>query len=78
MVDIDNTEMKIMRFIQDFTREKQYSPTMREIGDHVGLKKTAASYRVHKLLRHKLLEMVPGAQRTITVSEEWFRLTGRM
>lgn len=54
---------KILAFVNDFTRENGYAPSVREIGAGVGLSSTASvSYHLEKLKEQGLLQS-PGAGR---------------
>ncbi|MBQ7567134.1 MAG: transcriptional repressor LexA [Oscillospiraceae bacterium] len=61
-----NNRERILAFIQDFIRENGYSPSVREIGDGVGLKSTASvHYQLAQLQRAGLLTADSGKNRTI-------------
>ena len=59
---------KILRFVQEFTLENGYSPSVREIGAAVGLSSTATvSYHLRQLQEKGLLQTAPGKGRKRTV-----------
>lgn len=58
---------KILAFIQNFIRENGYSPSVREIGDGVGLKSTSSvHYQLDQLQKAGLLTAGNGKNRTVT------------
>ena len=59
---------KILQFVQQFTLENGYSPSVREIGAAVGLSSTATvSYHLKQLQDKGLLQTAPGKGRKRTV-----------
>ena len=61
----DNRE-RILAFIQDYIRKNGYSPSVREIGDGVGLKSTSSvHYQLSQLQRAGLLTADSGKNRTV-------------
>ena len=64
------TEMQknILNFITAFQREHGYSPTLREIGDDVGLSSASSvQYQVHQLAAKGFIRIREGKQRAIQV-----------
>lgn len=58
---------EILEFIKKFMMEHQYPPTVREIGDGVGMKSTSTVYvHIEKLIKEGRIEM-DGSARTIRV-----------
>lgn len=63
-----NKSEKILQFVQQFTVEKGYSPSVREIGVAVGLSSTATvSYHLRQLQDKGLLQIAEGKGRKRTV-----------
>jgi len=64
-------QLEILRFIRDFRRRCGYSPTMQEIGDHMGLTRVTVFEHIGALERKGLL--VRGAKhkaRSLRVSDD--------
>lgn len=65
------TQREIYRFIRDFIADNGYSPSMREIGDAVGLASLASvSHQIHKLCDQGVLAYTPHLCRTIVLNKE--------
>ena len=63
-----NKSEKILQFVQQFTVENGYSPSVREIGAAVGLSSTATvSYHLRQLQEKGLLQIAEGKGRKRTV-----------
>lgn len=63
-----NKSEKILQFVQQFTVENGYSPSVREIGAAVGLSSTATvSYHLRQLQEKGLLQIAAGKGRKRTV-----------
>lgn len=62
---------QILLFIQSFTAEKGFGPTMREIGRAVGLSSTStvAGY-LERMSKAGLVSSIPGSPRSIHVVEQ--------
>ena len=62
---------QILLFIQAFTAEKGFGPTIREIGIAVGLRSTStvAGY-LGRMAKDGLVTSIPGSPRSIHVSEQ--------
>lgn len=59
---------EILDYIESYINEKGYSPTIREIGDAVGLQSTSAvSFHLVKLRNEGKINYEEGASRTITI-----------
>ena len=56
MKAITPRQMEILRFIRDYRDKHGYSPTMQEIGDHLGLTRVTVFEHVRALVRKKLLQ----------------------
>jgi repressor LexA len=66
--DLTPRRRKIMKVIDDSVRRHGYSPSLREIGDAVGLASTSSvSHQVLKLQKLGLVSREPGRPRTILV-----------
>lgn len=62
------TVEKVYEFIIQFIMANNYSPTVREIGDGIGLKSTSSVYcHLNKLKRKGKINYIPESPRTITV-----------
>jgi hypothetical protein len=67
----EETRKKIYDFIKSYTQEKHYSPTIREIGEGVGLTSTCTIYsQLHKLQEMGVLAMEEYKPRTIRLLSE--------
>jgi hypothetical protein len=61
----------ILAAIGDFARDRGYPPSMREIGDAVGLNSTSTVSRQLGILQRKgYVDWTPGKQRAVTVREQ--------
>jgi repressor LexA len=59
-------QQRILRFIRDFAEPRGYMPTLREIGEAVGLASTSSvSYQLSELQRKGYLRRTPGRPRSI-------------
>lgn len=71
MARTSNKRELILRFVTEFIREKGYSPSIREIGDAVGLKSTSSvHYQLSQMQKEGLLEADCAKNRTITLRSE--------
>jgi repressor LexA len=55
MQNLTPRQMEILRFIRDYRREKGYSPTLQEVGDHLDLTKVTVFEHVGALTKKGLL-----------------------
>lgn len=63
----------ILEFIIDFTRINKYSPTVREIGDGVGLKSTSSVYsHLTRMCNDNILTYNAESPRTIVIPDYAF------
>lgn len=64
---------EVLKFIIEFQQENGYSPSMREIGDGVGIKSSSTVCYIMKYLeREGYIETIPNKSRIIRVLEaEW-------
>jgi repressor LexA len=72
METVTPRQLEILRFIRDFRNHHGYSPTMQEIGDHLGLTKVTVFEHVGSLERKGVL--LRGAKhkaRSLQVSEKF-------
>lgn len=66
-----NKKEEMLHCIESYIRMKGYSPTIREIGEAVGIHSTSAvSYHLRQLCKEGKINYSPGASRTITVCKE--------
>lgn len=64
-------EMKIIDFIRNWFKDKEYPPSIREIGKGVGLRSTkAVKYHLDKLVAKGELTRKPHCARTLALSEK--------
>ncbi len=78
--DKDRRE-KIVRFIRDYTREHGYAPSVREIGEAVGIRSTrAVKYHLDVLVEQGVIERVAGRARGLKTSARFdaLPLVGRI
>jgi repressor LexA len=65
-------QLEILRFIRDFRSRNGYSPTMQEIGDHLGLTKVTVFEHVGALEKKRLLHRgLKHSARSLVVSEDF-------
>lgn len=64
---------EVLKFIVEFKQENGYAPTMREIGDAVGIKSSSTVCYIMKYLeREGYIETIPNKSRVIKILEaEW-------
>ena len=56
MVTLTERQRKMLDFIVEFYREEEYPPTIREIGEKVGISSTSVvNYNLTRLMEHELL-----------------------
>ena len=61
---LSTRQRNILAFIADFLDEKGYPPTIREIGEDVGIASTSVvNYNLNKLVEHGYIERVPEVSR---------------
>lgn len=71
--DLSERQEKILEFIGEFIRENQFPPTIREIGDKVGISSTSVvKYNLDALERKGLIERGREISRGIRLVEEMF------
>jgi repressor LexA len=69
---LSDRQRRILEFIQRFTREKGYPPTIREIGKAAGISSTSVvSYNLKKLVREGFLDRQSEVSRGIRLSREY-------
>jgi SOS-response transcriptional repressor LexA len=74
-MELTRRRQQICEFIARFTTENGFAPTLREIGDGVGIASTAAvQYQILALERAGALSRKEGYSRTIVLAPE-FRMT---
>jgi len=72
MQNVTPRQMEILRFIRDFRRQRGYSPTMQEMGDHLGLTKVTVFEHVAALKKKGALTRGPKySARSLKVSDEF-------
>lgn len=76
MPDINgSTRNRIYKFIQDFTAERGYSPTYKEIEEYTGLGTGAVEGHIKRMERDGLIEREHYVQRSIRVKRPKNRMT---
>lgn len=71
MTNLTPKQQQICDFIQEFTQDRGYPPTMREIGSHLGLKSPSTVYfHIKRLQEAGILKVAEGKTRAITLAEE--------
>ncbi len=72
---MNDTKINALKFIVSYTKEKQYPPTVREIGAAIGL---SSSSSVHKLLKKCIadgyIEIDTRISRSVRVSRDGKKL----
>ena len=66
---MDQTDEAIIQCIAAHTKEAGYPPTLKEIGEAVGLVKSGVWYRVRKLSDAGVVERTPGRARSLRLSK---------
>ncbi len=70
---------KIVSFVDSYTKEHGYCPSVREIGCAVGLKSTSTVYgHLKRMQRDGILTFSPFTPRSITLNESYSRQLKRM
>ena len=71
MANLTPKQQKIYDFIRDFSREYGYPPTVREIGEHLGLKSpSTVKFHLDNLRAAGLIQWDGGKTRSITLLEK--------
>lgn len=71
MGNLTQKQQQICDFIRSFTQDTGYPPTVREIGDHLGLKSPSTVYfHLKKLQEAGIVSVADGKTRAITLIEE--------
>ena len=69
--ELSERQRKILDFIQEFIREHQFPPTIREIGERVGISSTSVvKYNLDVLERKELIERDADISRGIRLAEK--------
>ena len=77
MSDITARQQRILEFIADTVRDRGYPPTVREIGDAVGLTSSSSVHaQLANLERMGLLRKDPTKPRAMTLATDGARATG--
>jgi repressor LexA len=70
---LSERQKEILRFIISFFKDNRFPPSIREIGERVGISSTSVvSYNLKKLVEEDLLERQPDVSRGLSVN--WARL----
>lgn len=71
MANLTPKQQKIYDFVRDFSREYGYPPTVREIGEHLGLKSpSTVKFHLDNLRAAGLIQWDGGKTRSITLLEK--------
>lgn len=71
--ELSDRQKDILRFIVSFSQTNKYPPSIREIGERVGISSTSVvSYNLKKLVEEDLVEREPDVSRGLSVN--WDRL----
>ena len=62
-------QMQVVRFIRDYTAERDYAPTLEEMADAFGVSKVTVYEHVQKLVKKGVLRHVPRLARSIEINE---------
>ena len=66
------TRDRVYRFVKAYARKNGYPPSMREIGDAVGLSSlSSVSHQLAKLEAEGKIERKPNAARTIRIVDDY-------
>jgi repressor LexA len=75
--NLSERQQEMLRFIVAFCQENKFPPSIREIGERVGISSTSVvSYNLKKLVEEKLLERQPDVSRGLSVNWERLRSLG--
>ncbi len=67
-VKLTKKQLALLDFLQDFTEEKGYSPSYREIMSGLGLSSVSAvAEHIENLVEKGVLKKVPGAARSLEI-----------
>lgn len=67
-VKLTKKQLAVVNFLQDFTEEKGYSPSYREIMTGLGLSSVSAvAEHIDNLVEKGVLKKVPGAARSLEI-----------
>lgn len=64
---LDDTNRRIIDFVRSYHRRAGHAPSLQEIGDHLGMTKQGARWRINHLVAAGLLDRQPGQPRTLSV-----------
>ena len=68
MVKLTKKQLAVLNYLQDFTEEKGYSPSYREMMAGLGLSSVSAvAEHVENLVEKGVLKKVPGAARSLEI-----------
>lgn len=70
MKGLTKRQQEVLEYIQQFTNEKQYSPSYREIMNHFGLSSPATIHQHIAVLKRKRILSDDGTSRSITILKE--------
>lgn len=69
--ELSNRQKKILEFIENFLGEHGYPPTIREIGEAVGIASTSVvNYNLNKLVEHGLIARAPKVSRGLWIANQ--------
>lgn len=77
-VEINNRQQAILRFIDWYCRLNGHSPSLREIGQGVGITSSShVSYHVHRLLRWGYLGRTQASWRSLFLRKQGYEAIGK-
>ena len=66
-IQLDDTDRRIIEFVEQFHRQAGHAPSLEEIGKEFNMTKQGARWRINGLVEAGYLARQPGQPRTITV-----------
>lgn len=77
-VELNTRQRQILSFIEDYCRTKGHSPSLREIGQGVGIKSTSqTSYLLHRLVQWGYLGRTPSMWRLWVLLPQGYEAIGK-
>ncbi len=75
--DSSEKRMEILKFFWQYTQEHRRPPTMREIGEHLGLSSPShVKYHIDRLCAQRLMKREPGVARGLRITAKAMELLG--
>ncbi|MBE2266791.1 MAG: helix-turn-helix domain-containing protein [Anaerolinea sp.] len=67
---LGNSSLRVYAFIKEYFEQFGYAPTMQEIADATGLRKSTVSYHLYRLDQAGVIRMRRRRQRGIVLNKE--------